>query len=113
MKRVEIYVEDDKKVTRKTIESPWLRQEEAALYCGISRTAFRSRAARLPHAGDESLRLYHTNVLDAFVENRIPEAPFGTEAVPPQQVKRPRSSAAQGIIDPVTGRFFPAGGGKS
>lgn len=67
MKRVEIKKEKDGRM--KTVETPWLRIEEAAAYCGISRSAFceRSEACGVPHGGDEIIRLYNTRILDAWI----------------------------------------------
>lgn len=113
MRKIEIYKDDEKVIRRKTVESPWLRQEEAAMYCGISRSAFRSRAeGKLPHGGDKYLKLYHTKILDAFIEGRIPDAPFGAEPVPVRRGKRKRRkiSDQDGIVDPVSGKFYPSGG---
>ena len=36
----------------KIIRTPWLKPEEAAAYCGISRGNFDKRSKRLPHGGD-------------------------------------------------------------
>ena len=62
---------------KRVIRSPWLRIDEAAVYCGISRAMFDSRAreARLPHGGDERTRLYHVDVLDQWVGGLL-DAPF-------------------------------------
>ncbi len=113
VRRIETYLEEGKTIKKKIIESPWMRTDDAAAYCGISRTAFRKRAYRLPHGGDESLRLYHVSMLDAFIEGRLPDYPFREEEPsPPRYIRRMRSGL-NGIIDPVTGKFYPAGGKTS
>ncbi len=76
MKRVEINLIEGSSVTGKVVSTPWLRSDEAAVYCGISETGFLKRAQNLPHSGNEEMILYHTSVLDAFIEGKIPEAPF-------------------------------------
>ena len=96
----------------RVIETPWLRVDEAAAYCGLSRTAFVERSAPIPYEGDESIRIYHVNVLDAFIRGDLPDAPFSkkvpvSDCVPNRRRTRPRAGAAGlGLIaDPITGKI--------
>lgn len=56
-----------KKVTLKdgqvVIETCWLVAEEAAAYCGVSKSTFQRYRHEIPAAGLNG-RLFHTNVLD-------------------------------------------------
>ena len=97
----------------RTIETPWLRIEEAAAYCSISRTSFVERASdRLPHAGDESLKLYNCAVLDKFLANELPEAPFSMSEPPAtakyrqKRHRRQDPSGENTLVDPVNGKIW-------
>ena len=110
MRRAEIFQETaGGTIRKKMIESPWLRVEEAAAYCGISRTAFTQRAHRLPYGGDHIIKLYHINILDAFIEGRLPDAPFTPEASPPP-IRRRQRAVTMSLTDPVTGKVRYAPG---
>lgn len=111
MRRVEILKDENGATTKKKIiESPWLRVDEAATYCGISRTAFTIRSARLPYSGGRDIKLYHTNILDAFIEGRLPDAPFSPEEEPPKvQIRRSRT-VTMSLTHPITGKIcYPKG----
>ncbi len=123
MKRVEFRKAGDNTVV-KIIESPWLRINEAAAYCGVSPTSFTRRAAKLPYAGDEDLKLYHVKVLDQFVEGTFPDAPFSREQAVEERPKwrRRRSTgaaSATAYINPTTGKVhmprqpYPTTGGET
>ncbi len=93
------------------IETPWLQLEEAAAYCGISRSEFYERAGLdLPYQGPRGRRTYHVNVLDAFVKDEYPNCPFSHRrenkneiGAPPR--RRSRGFASDLIADPLTGRI--------
>lgn len=53
------------------ISSPWLRIDEAAAYCGMARSSFMRRAAQVPYGGTYSLRTYHVDVLDAWMDGKL------------------------------------------
>lgn len=59
----------------KAIKTLWLRVDEAAAYCGLSRTGFMNGAKDLPHGGDPDIRLYHVEVLDAWIKGEL-DVPF-------------------------------------
>lgn len=103
MKRVELK-------RGRTIETPWLRIEEAAAYCGMHRATFQERAASLPHSGDRDLKLYHCEMLDRFIAGELPDSPFslGKSAKKmPRRRRRMGVVACEGLIDPVTGKHYP------
>jgi len=111
MKRVEVR-------KNRVVETPWLRIEDAAAYCGLSRSAFDERAKHVPHAGDERLRLYHTQVLDRWIQGEIAEAPFVLQASRDTQPRRrARARKATGtpilFVDPVNGKPYMNKGGKN
>ena len=91
----------------RVIETPWLRIEEAAAYCGLARSTFLERVNRLPHGGDENLRLYNCRVLDLFLAGDYPDVPFGGGPAPtPARRRRSRSAAdSRQLVDPVTGEI--------
>lgn len=105
MKRVEVR-------KNRVVETPWLRIDDAAAYCGLSRSAFDERAARVPHAGDERLRLYHVKVLDLWIQGDLPEAPFApVAAATPARRRRAaaprRPPGGMTFFDPNTGQAYP------
>lgn len=95
----------------RVIKTPWLRIEEAAAYCGLSRVTFDAHAKdSLPHGGDARTRLYHVKILDAWVANQL-DTPFKPQAKGSPPKKRRRAAArgsdgAIGIIDRQTGKVF-------
>lgn len=62
---------------KKVVKSPWLRAEEAAAYCGLSRATFDRRAAavELPHRGNTRTRVYNVSILDKWIEGQL-DVPF-------------------------------------
>jgi len=94
----------------RVIKSPWLRIEEAAAYCGISRTLFdkNSLAVDLPHGGDNHTRIYHVDVLDRWIAGTL-DVPFHP---PPAKRRRRRIqiTADEGeslsLIHPHTGKIY-------
>ena len=91
------------------VKSPWLRINEAAAYCGISRTMFdaRSLAVDLPHGGDNHTRIYHVKVLDRWIEGTL-EVPFFPP--PAKRRRRIRLTAKEEektvLVNPVTGKIY-------
>ena len=93
----------------RVVKSPWLRIEEAAAYCGISRTMFDKHSKALPFGGDTRTRLYHVKELDRWVRGEL-DVPF-TEV--PDDGKRPvrrrvfRHSLDDMVLtDPKTGKVY-------
>ena len=106
MRKVEVSrKEGGGKIREKTIVTPWRRVEEAAAYCGISRTAFTQRAHRLPYGGDRIFKLYHINILDAFIEGRLPDAPFSPEGEPPKTPIRRSRTVTMSLYPPIIGKI--------
>jgi hypothetical protein len=101
MKRIEVR-------KNKVVESPWLRIEEAAAYCGMSRSTFcaRATASRLPFSGEQDFKLYHIKILDAWINNDLPESPFDADPVLPGQITRRirRQLGDNRLINPVNGK---------
>ena len=63
-----------KEIIRKNgrnIESCWLNVNEAAAYCGLTKSGFMNRARDLPHGGDSGTKLYHVEVLDAWIRGEL------------------------------------------
>ena len=96
-----------------TVVSPFLRVKHAAAFCGLSRTAFLDRAARvgLPSVGGKGLLLYKADILQAWVEGRLPEVPFTPAKKKRAAKKRPnrkrRRGEIVGLVDPVNGKAYP------
>lgn len=55
----------------KVVKSPWLRIQDAAVYCGISRSTFEAHCGGLPHGGDARTRVYHVDVLDRWIKGKM------------------------------------------
>lgn len=96
-----------------TVVSPFLRVKHAAAYCGLSRSAFVSRAERvgLPSTGDKGARIYKADILQAWVEGRLPDVPFTpskdsnrTAKKRPNRKIRPGETMA--LIDPINGKVY-------
>lgn len=94
----------------KIIETPWLRiGGEAAAYCGLARSTFTERAGDLPHGGDRTIKLYHCEVLDRFINGETPETPFIMKQERPHRRSRPHFKGGDtggGLIDPGTGKVY-------
>jgi len=92
----------------RTISSPWYREDDAAAYCGISRSEFHERGKSVPHAGKYRLRLYHQNILDQWLNGELC-IPFDPEEPKPPQIARRnvRAPMVDGITHPRTGKFTP------
>ncbi|MBN2570291.1 MAG: hypothetical protein JXB42_12755 [Deltaproteobacteria bacterium] len=94
-----------------TIESPWMRIEEAAAYCGLSRAAFDDHADRigLPYNGLKSARTYHVKTLDYFMqivaEIEDAQEKYG-KGSRHAQLRMPKHIMA--LINPRTGQMFVA-----
>jgi hypothetical protein len=100
----------------KIVQTPWLRIDEAAAYCGLSRSAFDDRSIRLPHAGDDRMRLYHVETLDRWLRGEIADAPFTVVARKTTNPRRRRLTSADVgpmvFYDPVNGKTYPTKGGQ-
>ncbi len=92
------------------VETPWLRIDEAAAYCGVSRNAFLARAKHLPFSGHSDLRLYHCNILDRFINGDLPDAPFTSTPEPAEKKRRHSrrysSNGENALVDPLTGKVY-------
>ena len=94
----------------RVVKSPWLRINEAAAYCGISRTLFDSKslAVDLPHGGDNRTRLYHVKILDRWIEGLL-DVPFYP---PPAKRRRRRIRITADeeedltLVNPVSGKIY-------
>lgn len=98
----------------KVVKTPWLRIEEAAAYCGLSRSAFNDHSRDLPHSGNERTRLYNVKILDAWLNGTL-DIPFDPpEKLGKRKIKRrePVGNEDQSLVHPITGKVFqwsPAG----
>ena len=102
MKEVEL--KNGKKVT-----TPWLRVDEAAAYCGISRSTFVKYAGeKLPHGGSSRTKLYDINMLNAWIGNEL-DIPFEPDLkFPARRRRKPRNlndDEETSFIDPSSGRI--------
>jgi len=91
---------EDDKVTIE-VETPWLTEAEAAIYCACSRTTFRRRFAGTPRAGQPRSWLYHVDILDKRIADMA-----ATAACIPQNYHRNFKDLT--ITDPVTGKVYRA-----
>jgi hypothetical protein len=90
------------------VKTPWLRIEEAASYCGLSRTAFIDHAKDLPHGGDSRTRIYHIKVLDAWIANKL-DTPFSPEKANQKRIPRHKRSDSEGeniLVHPDNGKIY-------
>ncbi|MFH1629612.1 MAG: helix-turn-helix domain-containing protein [Pseudomonadota bacterium] len=100
----EVFFDDGTRV----VKSPWLRIAEAAAYCGISRSMFEERAGQVPHGGNSRTRLYHTGVLDRWLEGLL-DVPFDPPLVKRRRRTfryRPEEDEKFTLVNPVTGKVF-------
>ena len=89
----------------KVIKTPWLRIEEAAAYCGISKTKFVDSAKDVPHGGDPRTRLYHVKILDAWINNEL-NVPFSPEKKPKRRKSLNDDKEELMIVDPNNGKVY-------
>jgi len=89
----------------KVVRTPWLRIEEAAAYCGLSRSAFVAHARALPHAGNERTRLYNVKTLDAWLAGNL-DIPFDPEGEVRAPWRQSHRQPAKGLVDNVTGKVY-------
>jgi len=92
----------------RTVKSPWLRIEEAAAYCGISRGMFYKHAQKLPFGGDRRTRLYHVKELDRWVRGEL-DVPFTDVPEGKKPVRRRvfrHSLDDMALVDPGTGKVY-------
>ncbi|MBW2653634.1 MAG: helix-turn-helix domain-containing protein [Deltaproteobacteria bacterium] len=99
-----------KKVTfknGKVILTPWLRIEEAAAYCGLSRSAFTDHTRNLPHAGNERTRLYNIKILDDWLNGNL-DIPFDPDEKTKIRRRHYQKSVERsiGLVHPITGKIF-------
>jgi len=98
----------------RVIETPWLRVAEAAVYVGLSRSCFESRAMNVPHGGNDRTRIYHADVLDQWVAGTLPDVPFDAEYGPdtphPRRRHHPAANpdAPQVLVQPRSRKVFVA-----
>ena len=91
----------------KAVKTPWLRIEEAAAYCGLSRSSFCDHARDLPHSGNERTRLYNAKILDAWLNGTL-DIPFDPPEKPSRRRirRQPVNKADLGLVDTVTGKVY-------
>ena len=91
------------------VKSPWLRIDEAAAYCGISRSMFDCHARELPFGGDRRTRLYHVKELDRWVRGDL-DIPFSRQddgqSAPIRRRMFKQSLDEMALVDPVTGKVY-------
>ena len=92
----------------KVVKTPWLRIEEAAAYCGLSRSSFCDHARDLPHSGNDRTRLYNVKILDAWLNGTL-DIPFDPSEKPgKRKIKRrsPLQKEVRGLVDTLTGKVY-------
>ena len=102
MKEVEL--KNGKKVT-----TSWFRIDEAAAYCGISRSTFVKYAGEnLPHGGGSRTKLYDINILNAWIRNEL-DIPFEPDLkLPARRRRNPinlNNDEETSFINPSSGRI--------
>ena len=95
----------------RVIKTKWLRIDEAAAYCGISRFAFTKHARDLPHGGDNRTRLYDEKILDAWIRNELPNHPFALnkddkKETPVKRTRSPQIDKEFPLVHPNTGKIY-------
>lgn len=108
MKRIEIKKKGNSTVT---IETKWLRIEEAAAYLGVVRSTFDELRRRIPHGEVSGVVVYDCNVLDRWTNREFPEEYYEEEKTSDVARKHRRAacrfkSADDGLVNPKTGRVF-------
>jgi hypothetical protein len=96
---------------KRVITTPWLRIDEAAAYCSLSRSTFLAHANKLPFGGNSRTRIYHVNILDEWLASRFNENI--EDAISPQRTISPASPGQDmELVNPRNGKIFrPKGGG--
>ena len=61
----------------KVVKSLCLRIQDAAVYCGMSRSHFETHCEGLPHGGGTRSRVYHVDVLDRWIKGELDVAFVG------------------------------------
>ncbi|MBU2552481.1 MAG: hypothetical protein KKB20_28980 [Proteobacteria bacterium] len=101
----------------RVLKTPWLRVNEAAAYCGVSRRWFEHHAFKvnLPHGGTRKTRLYHVKILDALMSGEygdLNNACAEDDSPPPRRRRRrlPNGKLPEdmSLVDPVTGKIYTA-----
>lgn len=115
MKRIEIKKKGDRTVT---IETKWLRIDEAAAYLGVNRSTFDLLRRRIPNGKVSSdVVVYDCLVLDRFANNELPEEVYEPETVGGGMQKRQRGpsrfGSQEGLTDPNSGKVYKSGMGKN
>lgn len=102
MKRV-LRKEDDRVSVE--ITTPWLTEEEAAIYCAQSRSTIRRLFPGGPSGGKRRSKRYNCADLDAYLAAMAaPEAAGDGSMIPVPSRRRDLSSLS--ITDPVDGRVY-------
>lgn len=94
------------------IKTTWFRIDEAAAYCGLSRTAFTMHTKELPHGGNNRTRLYDEKILNAWIRNEL-DIPFASTESEKKDAKknmiryrRTPIKEDQLLVHPNTGKIY-------
>jgi excisionase family DNA binding protein len=102
-------IETIKKGRAITIQTRWLRIEEAAEYLGVVRSTFDELRKKIPFGQFGGVVLYDCHVLDRYANHEFPDEYYEPEK-PPEKHKCPRRGdcwpSIGGLQDPVTGKVF-------
>ena len=112
MKRIEIKKKGNRTVT---VETKWLRIDEAAAYLGVVRSTFDGLRPRIPHGQISGVTVYDCNVLDRWANREFPEEYY--EPATASDVIQPRRRmegpfSPEGLVHPHTGKVYKSGTGK-
>ena len=112
MKRVEF-----KKGNRTiTVETKWLRIDEAAAYLGVVRSTFDELRHRIPHGQVSGVVVYDCNVLDRWTNGEFPEEYYepekAAEGMQKQRRFGSRFGSTEGLRHPITGKVYKSGMAK-
>ena len=93
----------------KSVSTPWLTVDEAAVYCSLSRNGFSQHVAGVPCGGSGRYRWYHVKVLDSWMNNEL-DVEFLREPKKPARKSRMRDpnydDKELALVDPGTGKVF-------
>lgn len=99
-----------------TVETKWLRIEEAAAYLGVVRSTFDELRRRIPHGEVSGVTVYDCNVLDRWTNGEFPEEYYETAKTADVMQTRRRGGghfgSSEGLVHPITGKVYNSGGNK-
>jgi hypothetical protein len=91
-----------------TIETPWLRIDEAAAYLGVVRSKFDELRGRIPHGLVDGVVVYSCSNLDRYANHELPDPASAAEAFAP--LPRRRQAGGGGVLkNPLNDKVYKSG----